>query len=273
MIDFSCISLMIPGDSIKQKIENASRLGFKGLELVIDEANNTPAAISETKRILEDNDIQVSGLIYIHQYMNKLFDTNRNTRGKCLESIKAGIDLASELGCNFIWTPEYSSVDPPPLYEPFDPTYGGRYDSLLRNLRTMASYSKRCDVLIYLEPINRYESTFFHTLPEGKTLCEKVNISSLCLLADFFHMNIEESDMNRSIYLARKYIKHIHLSDSNRHLPGYGHIDFISAFSTLLDVGYSGYLTLECQIDGSVDLELLKCLAFLKSCMLIAERQ
>ena len=51
MIDFSCISLMIPGDSIKEKIENASRLGFKGLELVIDEAHNTSAAISETRRM------------------------------------------------------------------------------------------------------------------------------------------------------------------------------------------------------------------------------
>jgi sugar phosphate isomerase/epimerase len=271
MIDFSCISMMIPGDSLRQQIENASRWGFKGIELVIAEADNIPVAIGETKRMLQDNNIQVSAVIYTHRFMNRMFDSDYSARDRCMQNIRAGIDLSSELESNFVWTPEYISVDPPPLYEPFDPTYRGRYEMLLRNLETLASYSKRHDVLIYLEPINRYESTFFHTLAEGMAICEKVAIPSLCLLADFFHLNIEESDMNRSLYLARKYVKHIHLSDSNRRLPGYGHIDFISSFHTLLDLGYSGFLTLECRIDRPVDQELPKCLAFLRSCMDIAE--
>jgi len=60
-----------------------------------------------------------------------------------------------------------------------------------------------------------------------------------------FHMNIEDSDISRSLKGAAPYLAHVHLADSNRHAPGQGHIDFKPVFSTLKRIGYKGYISME----------------------------
>jgi sugar phosphate isomerase/epimerase len=40
------------------------------------------------------------------------------------------------------------------------------------------------------------------------------------------------------------------IGDSNRLQPGAGHIDFTAAFAALADIGYEGYLAMECGVDG-----------------------
>jgi hypothetical protein len=45
-------------------------------------------------------------------------------------------------------------------------------------------------------------------------------------------------------------IKHVHLADNNRMLPGYGNIDWAGCIAALKSVGYDGYLNLECSTSG-----------------------
>ena len=59
--------------------------------------------------------------------------------------------------------------------------------------------------------------------------------------------------------------KHIHLADSQRILPGYGHTDFKAGFAALQEICFEGYMALECGVPGPV--ELPKCSAFLRSQM------
>ena len=65
------------------------------------------------------------------------------------------------------------------------------------------------------------------------------------LLADWFHMNIEESDMATAIRLAGNAIGHIHFADSNRMAIGFGHLDVDPIMSALFEIGYTGYLSAE----------------------------
>ena len=45
------------------------------------------------------------------------------------------------------------------------------------------------------------------------------------ILADMFHMNIEEADMAESIRQFGILIGHVHFADSNRRAIGFGHTD------------------------------------------------
>jgi sugar phosphate isomerase/epimerase len=58
-------------------------------------------------------------------------------------------------------------------------------------------------------------------------------------------MNIEEADIADAIRLAGSKLNHIHFADSARSAPGTGHIDFQPPLAALLEVGYSGYVTME----------------------------
>jgi sugar phosphate isomerase/epimerase len=69
-------------------------------------------------------------------------------------------------------------------------------------------------------------------------------------MGDLFHMNIEEDDIAGAIRRADGYLAHVHLADSNRLQPGAGHTDFAPALAALRDIGFEGYLALECGIDG-----------------------
>ncbi|MHC4646605.1 MAG: TIM barrel protein, partial [Planctomycetota bacterium] len=74
---------------------------------------------------------------------------------------------------------------------------------------------------------------------------EKAADYGMPLLADLFHMNIEEESIGDSIRAAGDCIGHVHFVDSNRRPAGMGHIDFTEVAEALKDINYSGYASAE----------------------------
>jgi sugar phosphate isomerase/epimerase len=67
------------------------------------------------------------------------------------------------------------------------------------------------------------------------------------LMADLYHMNIEDVDIYASLRAAQPHLKFIHFTDNNRHWPGSGHLDFPRIVAVLRDIGYAGFVSLEIQ--------------------------
>ena len=100
-------------------------------------------------------------------------------------------------------------------------------------------------VRLALEPINRYETTLINSVPECLELIQAVGMDNFGVLADTFHMNIEDASMAESLQQARGSLFHVHLADSNRWYPGAGHIDFAEIIQTLRAIHYQGYVSIE----------------------------
>lgn len=96
-----------------------------------------------------------------------------------------------------------------------------------------------------LEPLNRYETNLLRTIDETLGLLARVGRKNAKVLADLFHMNIEEASWAESIAKAGAAIGHVHFADSNRKAMGLGHTDFKSVVGLLRDAGYQGYLSAE----------------------------
>jgi sugar phosphate isomerase/epimerase len=101
-----------------------------------------------------------------------------------------------------------------------------------------------------LEPLNRYESNYLNRLKQGVEICQAVGSPAVKIMADFFHMNIEEADIGQAIEEAADYVVFVHLADSNRYQPGVGHLDFAPGLAALKRIGYDGPMSLECRILG-----------------------
>jgi len=112
-------------------------------------------------------------------------------------------------------------------------------------LRKCTEFAKEYNIGLTLEPVNRYESNFINTLNEGIEFIKRVDASNLGLLADTFHMNIEEVSIYDSIIQAKDYITHVHFADSNRWAPGCGHLNFAKIVQTLKKIDYQGYVSAE----------------------------
>jgi len=65
------------------------------------------------------------------------------------------------------------------------------------------------------------------------------------ILADLFHMNIEEQDLAAALRLAGERLGHVHFADSNRRPAGCGHTDFRPVFAALKEMRYAGYISAE----------------------------
>ena len=114
----------------------------------------------------------------------------------------------------------------------------GRWSSWDRRRRTY-------EVPLIYEPLNRYETNLCNTLAAGVQLLEGMHDRQVVLLADLFHMNIEEQDLAAAIRAAGPYVGHVHFVDSNRRAAGAGHLDYAAIASALRAIDYRGYLSAE----------------------------
>lgn len=117
--------------------------------------------------------------------------------------------------------------------------------AFLESLEECCRAAAQARVTLFLEPMNRYECDYLHTLDEAVAVVERLGVANLKLLADTFHMNIEEVDMAASLRRAGAHLGHVHMVDSNRWVPGRGHLDLVGILRALADSGFAGYLSLE----------------------------
>jgi len=116
---------------------------------------------------------------------------------------------------------------------------------LAEALRTAGAAAAVHGVPFIYEPLNRYETNLLNRLADAAAWIEAEALENVVLLADFFHMNIEESDPAASIRAAGRHIGHVHFADSNRQAMGRGHTDPSPLVAALRDIGYRGRLSAE----------------------------
>jgi sugar phosphate isomerase/epimerase len=119
-------------------------------------------------------------------------------------------------------------------------------------------------VSLLLEPLNRYECDWLNTTEDALSVIKQLGAANLKYLADTYHMNIEEVDMGASIRRAGNSLGYIHLVDSNRCGPGQGHLPFHDVLKALIDIGYDGYLSLECLPKPDADRAAKTSLSYIK---------
>ena len=67
----------------------------------------------------------------------------------------------------------------------------------------------------------------------------------MVILADLFHMNIEEANIADALRTYGKHIGHVHFVDSNRRPAGCGHMDYTAIASALKEISYDKYASAE----------------------------
>ncbi|MGH8249021.1 MAG: TIM barrel protein, partial [Gammaproteobacteria bacterium] len=98
---------------------------------------------------------------------------------------------------------------------------------------------------VLIEPINRYETNYLNTVGEVLEIIERVGSSSIQVLADTFHMNIEERSLEEALRICGHRLGHVHVADSNRQAPGFGHLNFPRILAVFEEIDYKGYLSAE----------------------------
>lgn len=254
-------------ERMEEKLRYIKELGFDAFE--IDGALLSDR-LDEVKAAVRSTGVAVSGVC--GGYKGWIGDFDENKRRQCIADIRRILECASEIGAKGIVVPAawgMFSLRLPPMVPPRSTAEDKA--ALLDSLGRLDRVAESTGTLVYLEPLNRYEDHMVNTIETARDIINEGGFIKIKITADFFHMNIEEKSIAQSIFNNKELIGHIHLADSHRYQPGEGHMDFISGFKALTQIGYEGYMTFECRVLGENPAqEYRKSVDYIKECIVKA---
>ena len=112
-------------------------------------------------------------------------------------------------------------------------------------LKDLADYAGKKGVVLGLEPLNRFETSFITTADQAIELVDRVNHPACKIMLDTFHMNIEENSMGDAIRKVGSRLLQVHSNENNRGTPGAGHVPWKEVAQALKDIKFDGVLVIE----------------------------
>ena len=112
-------------------------------------------------------------------------------------------------------------------------------------LEELGKHAAGFGVSLLYEPLNRYETNLFNRLGETTAWLRGRGLAHVRILADLFHMNIEEANSAAALREAGALIGHVHFADSNRRAVGMGQTAMEPIIEALRAMKYAGYLSAE----------------------------
>ena len=226
-------------DDLGAGCRKAAALGYDAVEVFPPAPDAVDPA--ELGRLLRDNGLKLAavgtGAGWVVRRLT-LTHPDADRRAEALRFIRAIVDLGGPFGASAI-------------IGSMQGRWGDGVDResargyLADALDALGDHAARYGVPLIYEPLNRYETNMANTVSDGVALLESLATRNVVLLADLFHMNIEESDIAAALRAGGRRIGHVHFVDSNRRPAGCGHIDYRPIAAALRAIGYEGYASAE----------------------------
>jgi sugar phosphate isomerase/epimerase len=231
-----------PGKSLNEKFDYMEKLGIVGFE---PGGKGLAKRVNEIQQALNGRNIKVSAICA--GFSGWLIAESPEERKRCMDSSKEILTAGGELGSvGMILVPGFNSQQP-------SLTMPKAREILLEHIRELADFAQKHNTSVILEPLNRGEAWFLRLLADAAAMCREIDSPGLTCLGDFWHMTHEEPSDRGAFISAGKYLGYVHMaSRKRRSMPGEdGEADnYIDGFKGLKEIGYRGYVSLECGTKG-----------------------
>jgi sugar phosphate isomerase/epimerase len=262
-VRLTCQEQLLPGDTLQKKWDAAVNFGYAGIELRGQGSHRIRKRLPELHQARRDGVVMPTVCVEMLHFIG---DFEADRRRDALVNMFTQLSVIAEIGGTAAMTPaSYGMFSRrlPPFVPPRDEA--GDRAVLLDALGELGRHAEREGVKILLEPLNRYEDHMVNRLEQAVELAEATGLDSVGVVADSYHMNIEEAHPPAALMAAANRLAHIQVSDSNRLEPGAGHLDWAGFVGALTQIGYTGDLALECRLSGPAEQVLPKAAATLRA--------
>lgn len=214
------------------------QLGFDGVE--IPTGDYTATELANIRNALNNEGLKCTVATLLPPEVNPI-SPDSAIRAAAHDKLKHDINIASELGSEALIGPMHSGHK---LFYDRGPSRQ-EVDLCTEFLSAMGTEAKQANLLLGVEPLNRFECYFLNTAAQGKQLADAVNLDNVGILYDTHHANIEENSVYDAITALGNRLNHFHVSESHRGTPGTGAVDWTNSFRALKDMNYNGWLVIE----------------------------
>lgn len=226
-------------DDLADGCRQAQELGFDAVEIFAPSADAVNP--SQLEQLLRDHQLKLAavgtGAGWVIRRLT-LSTADSQQRDEAIQFVRSIIDLGGPFGA-------------PAIVGSMQGRFGEGTEQpdalgyLRDSLDQLAQHASQYGVPLLHEPLNRYETNLINTVQDGVDLIRSLDTDNVKLLADLFHMNIEETKLDDAIRTGGDFIGHVHFVDSNRQAAGRGHLDFVPLGEALTAINYDGYASAE----------------------------
>ena len=226
-------------DDLPSSCAKAKELGFDGVEIF----PRSPESVDKNQfqDLLSKHKLQFAAMgtgagMVVHRL--SLTNPDIEIRKKAIDFIKSIIDFAGPFGT-------------PAIIGSMQGRHGGEtskeqaIDWLSVGLNELGAYANQYKTPLLYEPLNRYETNLFNTIGDTAEYLKTLESKNIKILADLFHMNIEEQSIHQAIQNNGNMIGHLHFVDSNRQAAGFGHMNHKLISDALNEVGFDQFVSAE----------------------------
>lgn len=230
----------LSNDDLRRLAPHVAGMGFDLIEIPIDAVAQMD--YGEAGRIVRDNGLSVTVCAAMGPGRD-LIHPEEATRRDGMTYVKACIDASEAVGSDHVIGPLYSSVGR--CWKMTADERERDTELLVGQLRELSDYARDRGVLLCVEPLNRFETSFMNLASQAVEVVDRVDRPACRILLDVFHLGIEEKDPGEAIRTAGHRLAHVHVSENDRGTPGTGHLPWPDIAAALHDVAFDGPIVIE----------------------------
>jgi D-psicose/D-tagatose/L-ribulose 3-epimerase len=221
-------------------IDRAKEVGFEVIDIFISHPESFPTEL--VKERIDRVGIEPVTTITLNEKTN-LISPDPQVRANGVRTLKLMVDINLALGSKIIGGVNYAAWG----YLTGKPRTEDEWKWSVEAMREVAEYAKeRGDVVIAVEPVQRFETHFLNIAEDAVRYCRDVGIDNMKVHLDSFHMIREERSFRKAVEICGKeYLGYVHVCESDRGVPGTGLVPWKEFFTALKDIGYNGPLVIE----------------------------
>ena len=233
-------------------IPKAKELGFTTIDLSVAHPEVFPTAT--VKEAANKAGIALVTTTTLGKETN-LISADEAVRRRGVEHLKLLVDIDYELGAKILGGVIYAGWG----CLSGKPRTQQEWDWSVACMREVATYAKqKGDLVIAVEPVNRFETHFLNIADDAVAYCKAVGTGNMRVHLDAFHMIHEETSFAGAVKACgREYLGYVHVCENNRGIPGTGQVPWREFFTALKEVGYQGPLVIESFDPGFEELNRL----------------
>lgn len=237
-------SWMFGAHSLDTVMQTMQRIGADGIDLALGVGPSLDELLATDLQGMAKKYglcIPSATIGYVAQ-QNDLSHSDNAIRAGAVEFTKRCVDVAAHAGCDrALVSPSWVS-EKHVIYTSFEEDWKRAVESI----QEAGEYAQSKNVMLLVEPINRYRVSLVRTIDEALKMIEEIGLPNVHMVPDVFHMNMEDEDgVPRSLLRAGKHVKCLHIGDNTRRSPGHGTMDWRSIIGALNDIGFDGPLSYE----------------------------
>jgi len=237
--------------SLTEAIEKIARLGFKGVEIMGDRPHLYPPdfngqRLARLKDLMATKNLTVTNINSFtlfavgDTYLPSWIEPQKERRAMRIRHTLDSLKTAKELGCKNISVPPGGPLDGGSRQQALQLFYQG--------LEQVVPLAEQLGVRVLVEP---EPALMIETTAQFKEFIRDVRSKVVGLNFDIGHFFCAGEDPARAFEELFEWIGHVHIEDiaatreHNHLIAGRGVIRFTDVFKTMVQLGYTGHISLE----------------------------